>query len=82
MAIKTNQELARAVNEIILQSGIKKTFISEKLGISRQALDKLLDKKPFSLEYANKILSTINYSAECLIKKCDKINIKWLKYFP
>lgn len=69
MAIKTNQELAQAVNEIILQSGIKKTFISEKLGISRQALDKLLDKKNFSLEDANKILSTINYSAECLIKK-------------
>ncbi|GFI46309.1 hypothetical protein IMSAGC019_01622 [Lachnospiraceae bacterium] len=44
MVIKTNQELAQAVNEIILQSGIKKTFISEKLGISRQALDKLLDK--------------------------------------
>lgn len=69
MAINTNQELAQAVNEIILQSGIKKTFISEKLGISRQALDKLLDKKNFSLEDANKILSTINYSAECLIKK-------------
>lgn len=69
MAINTNQELARAVNEIILQSGVKKTFISEKLGISRQALDKLLDKKNFSLEDANRILSTINYSAECLIKK-------------
>ena len=69
MAIKTNQELAQAVNELILQSGIKKTFISEKLGISRQALDKLLDKKNFSLEDANKILSIINYSAECLIKK-------------
>lgn len=69
MTIKTNQELAQAVNKIILQSGIKKTFISEKLGISRQALDKLLDKKNFSLEDANKILSTINYSAECLIKK-------------
>lgn len=69
MEIKTNQELAQAVNEIILQSGIKKTFISEKLGISRQALDKLLDKKNFSLEDANKILSIINYSAECLIKK-------------
>jgi len=50
MAIKTNQELVQAVNDIILQSGIKKTFISEKLGISRQALDKLLDKKNFSLE--------------------------------
>lgn len=69
MAIKTNQELAQAVNETILQAGIKKTFISEKLGISRQALDKLLDKKNFSIEDANKILSAIGYSVECLIKK-------------
>lgn len=69
MAIRTNQELAQAVNETILQTGIKKTFISEKLGISRQALDKLLDKKNFSIEDANKILSVIGYSIECLIKK-------------
>ena len=69
MAIKTNQELAQAVNETILQTGIKKTFISEKLGISRQALDKLLDKKNFSIEDANKILSVIGYSIECIIKK-------------
>ena len=69
MAIKTNQELSQAVNETILQTGIKKTFISEKLGISRQALDKLLDKKNFSIEDANKILSAIGYSAECLIRK-------------
>ena len=69
MAIKTNQELAQAVNDTILNTGIKKTFISEKLGISRQALDKLLDKKNFSIEDANKILSVIGYSIECLIKK-------------
>lgn len=69
MAIKTNQELAQAVNQTIIQTGIKKTFISEKLGISRQALDKLLDKKNFSLEDANKILSVIGYTTECIIKK-------------
>lgn len=69
MAIKTNQELAQAVNDTILNTGIKKTFISDKLGISRQALDKLLEKKNFSIEDANKILSVIGYSIECLIKK-------------
>lgn len=69
MAIKTNHELAQAVNEVILQSGIKKTFISEKLGISRQALDKLLTKKNFSIDDANKILGLIGYQSECLIKK-------------
>ena len=69
MAIKTNQELAQAVNQTIIQTGIKKTFISEKLGISRQALDKLLDKKNFSLEDANKLLPDIRYTTECIIKK-------------
>lgn len=69
MAIKTNQELAQAVNEIILQSGIKKTFISEKLGISRQALDNMMAKKHFSIDDANRILSLIGYETITDIKK-------------
>ena len=67
--IKTNTDLAQAVDSTIIESGIKKTYISEKLGISRQALDKLLLKKNFSLEDANRILGCIGYSAEALIKK-------------
>lgn len=69
MEIKTNQELARAVNEIILQSGVKKTFISEKLGISRQALDNMMSKKHFSIDDANRILSLIGYETIADIKK-------------
>ena len=67
--IKTNQELAQAVNEIIKESGIKKTFISEKLGISRQALDNMMSKKHFSIDDANKILSLIGYETITYIKK-------------
>lgn len=69
MEIKTNQELARAVNETILQSGVKKTFISEKLGISRQALDNMISKKHFSIDDANRILSLIGYETIADIKK-------------
>lgn len=69
MEIHTNQELAQAVNKVIEQSGIKKTYISDKLGISRQALDKMFDKKNFSLDDANKILSIIGYATEIIIKK-------------
>lgn len=69
MAIKTNQELAQAVNETILQSGVKKTFISEKLGISRQALDNMISKKHFSIDDANRILSLIGYETIADIKK-------------
>lgn len=65
----TNADLVQMVNQIILQSGIKKTFISDQLGISRQALDKLMSKKNFSIDDANKILSLIGYHVEVLIKK-------------
>lgn len=74
--IKTNQELAQAVNEIIKESGIKKTFISEKLGISRQALDNMMSKKHFSIDDANKILSLIGYKTITDIKKSWKKSIK------
>lgn len=69
MEIHTNQELAQAIDDLIDQNGIKKTFISDKLGISRQALDKMFDKKNFSLDDANKILSIIGYEAETKIIK-------------
>ena len=76
MEIKTNQELAQAVNEAIKESGIKKTFISEKLGISRQALDNMMGKKHFSLDDANKILALIGQETITSIKKSWKKSLK------
>ena len=60
------------VNDVITETGVKKTFISEKLGISRQALDNMLAKKNFSINDANKILSLIGYEIEVSIKKSWK----------
>lgn len=68
MEIHTNQELSKAIDDLIQQNGIKKTWLADKLGISRQALDKMFNKKFFSLDDANKILSTIGYTAEIIIK--------------
>lgn len=62
MAIKTNQELAQAVNEAIKESGIKKTVLAQKIGLSRQGLDILLKKQSFSLDDANRILDIIHQS--------------------
>ena len=67
--IHTNKELAQAVNETIESNGVKKTYISDKLKISRQALDNLMSKKNFSLDDANRILSIIGYEASISIKK-------------
>lgn len=62
MVIKTNQELAQAVNAAIKESGIKKTALAQKIGLSRQGLDILLKKQSFSLDDANRILNIIHQS--------------------
>lgn len=69
MAIKTNQELAQAVNDAIKASGYKKIFIAEKLGISNQNFTRLMNKKNFSLDDANSILNIIGYNAKIIIEK-------------
>lgn len=67
MTIKTNQELAQAVNEAIKESGIKKTALAQKIGLSRQGLDKLLQKQSFSIDDANRILNIIHLSVSAQI---------------
>lgn len=81
MAIKTNQELADFVKKAIKASGIKKNSIAENIGLSRQGLDNLLNKKSFSLDDANKILNEISLSASVEIQseilkifQTDKLN--------
>lgn len=69
MTIKTNQELAQAVNEAIKESGIKKTALAEKIGLSRQGLDILLKKQSFSLDDANRILNIIHQSVSAQFDK-------------
>lgn len=65
-----NKQLSDLVNSYILNNGISKVFIAEKLDISRQALDKLLNKKQFSLDDANRILKIIGYEiTEVVIQK-------------
>lgn len=69
MEIRTNKELADAVNDAIKASGIKKVFIAEKLGIANQNLNRFLEKKNLSLDEANKILNLLGYNATISIKK-------------
>lgn len=66
----TNKDLRDMVNQIIKDNGIKKSFIADKLGISKQALDHLLNKKQFSIDDANKVLTIIGYEVDNItIKK-------------
>lgn len=65
----TNKDLSILVDGIIKDSGINKTFISNKLGIHRQSLDNTMNKKSFSIDDANKILNIIGY-------EIDNISVK------
>lgn len=69
MAIHTNKELSQAVSDAIKESGIKKTVLAEKIGLTRQGLDKLLKKQSFSIDDANKILSVIHLSISAEINE-------------
>lgn len=68
--INNNAELIQAVNDAIKNSGYKKSWIADQLGISRQGFSNLLNKANFSLDDANKILNVINK------KTVTKINEK------
>jgi predicted XRE-type DNA-binding protein len=68
--INNNAELRQAVDETIKESGYKKSWIADQLGISRQGFSNLLNKSNFSLDDANKILTVINK------KTVTKINEK------
>lgn len=72
MAIKTNQELSQAVNEAIKESGIKKAFIAEKVGMQKESFARSLNKKQFSLDDANKILDMLGLETKTIITKKDE----------
>lgn len=67
--IKNNRELSQAVAEAIKESGIKKTVLASKIGLTRQGLDKLLQKHSFSIDDANKILNVIHLSVSAKINE-------------
>ncbi len=62
----TNKDLSKLVDDMIKETGVTKTFISNKLEISRQAFDNLMAKKQFSVDDANKILNVIGYEIDSI----------------
>ncbi|WP_143322627.1 hypothetical protein [Clostridium sp. HBUAS56010] len=66
----TNKDLIDIVNQTIKESGYKKIWIADQLGITRQALTSLLSKQNFSVDDANRILNAVGYKLEInVIKK-------------
>lgn len=67
--ISTNKGLTEAVEKTIDNNGIKKTWIAKELGIVNQNVNKIIHKKNFSIDDANKILSLFGYKAVVTIVK-------------
>lgn len=60
----TNKDLINIVNATIKESGVTKTHIAKKLDVSRQGLDKILQKQSFAIDDANKILNILGFEVD------------------
>lgn len=63
--------LVKAVNDAIRESGYKKSYIADCLGMTRQNLSKMLAKTNFTVNDANRILNVIGYTATIQLHKKD-----------
>lgn len=68
MAIKNNHELSNAIDKAITDSGYKRMYVAEQLGIANQNLKRTIHSN-LSLDDANKILDIIGYDATIIIEK-------------
>lgn len=64
-----NDTFVIEVKKAILESGLTKRKIAEELDMSPQNLNKLINKKNFSMADAKKVLDVIGYEIEYEIKK-------------
>ncbi len=74
MVIKTNKELSQAIDQAIDESGYKKKYIADQIGIKNQNLKRYIYKNNMSLDDANKLLDMIGLQATVNIsKKIEKV---------
>lgn len=69
--LNDNASLVQAVNNAIQESGYKKSYIADQLGMTRQNLSKMLAKANFTVNDANRILNIIGYVAAIELQKID-----------
>lgn len=62
-------DLARLIDDFIVDHGIRKSWIADKMGITQQLLYRKLNKKNFTINDANEILDIIGYKLEYTIVK-------------
>lgn len=78
MIYNNNEQLIIEIKKLLLDKQVSQREIAEALGIKPQGLTKILNKKNFSFDDANKILSIIN--CNLVIEFKDKTEI-WISVF-
>ena len=59
---KNNAQLITEIKKLMLEQNITQKEVSEKLGIKPQGFTKLINKKNFRFDDAQKILSVMDYN--------------------
>ncbi len=58
---KNNEQILIEIKKILLETKTTQREVADKLGLKPQGLTKMLNKKNFSFEDAQKILATMGY---------------------
>ena len=62
MIYTNNSDIKTLINKTISDNGLKKVYIANKLGISHQQLNNILNKKNITLDDMNSIINVIGYA--------------------
>lgn len=68
MIYENNEQLVIEIKKLMLDSKISQREIADRLGIKPQGLTKLLNKKNFGFEDAQKIVDAMNYEMDIRFK--------------
>lgn len=68
---ETNEQLIIEIKKLMLDEKISQRQIAETLGITPQGFTKLINKKNFGFEDANKILSAMGYHLSIEFQKIE-----------
>ncbi len=62
-----NDNISKRIKLLLKESGIKQSYLADKLGVQRQAISRLLNSKVIKSKYFSEIASVLGVSTEYLI---------------
>lgn len=68
---ENNDQIIVEIKKLMLEEKVTQRQLADALGITPQGFTKLLNKKNFGFEDANKILSAMGYSLSCSFQKSE-----------